>query len=429
MLLRDEMADQHILEILRGGVDAWNEWNIHIPDNDHIDLTDADLSDLNLAGIRFQGVDLSGVDFNGSDLSSAYFHKSHLRGSILTGANLEQSRFCLVSLSNAVLRETKLIDVLFSEVGFPGVDLSGADLSRTKMTYVSFQNANLSHAMLRATNISDSNFLNANLTGADLTSAIINHSNFSGVNLSKANIRFVNFRDIFLHMADLSESQLDSTIFLDSDLTNASGLDACVHLGPSYLEMQTLQRSGQLPHTFLQGCGLSDQQIDNLNTLYTQPIQYYSCFISHSTEDKEFINVLCADLRREGINCWCAPKDIQGGKKIYEQIDQAIRRYDKLLLVLSRESMNSEWVKTEVFKSFEHEMHEGKRVLFPIRLVGIEELKVWELFDSDIGKDLAKEIREYYIPDFSNWESHENYQTELKCLIRDLKQEHTLNGD
>ena len=29
------------------------------------------------------------------------------------------------------------------------------------------------------------------------------------------------------------------------------------------------------------------------------------------------------------------PEDVQGGKKLHEQIDEAIRLYDKLLLVLS----------------------------------------------------------------------------------------------
>ena len=52
------------------------------------------------------------------------------------------------------------------------------------------------------------------------------------------------------------------------------------------------------------------------------------------------------------------PEDIQGGKKPHEQIDEAIRLYDKLLLVLSPESMNSEWVKTEIRKARKAEIKE-----------------------------------------------------------------------
>ena len=60
-----------------------------------------------------------------------------------------------------------------------------------------------------------------------------------------------------------------------------------------------------------------------------------------------FADHLYADLQARGVRCWFAPHDIQGGRKIHEQIDEAIRVYDKLLLILSDASMNSSWVKTE----------------------------------------------------------------------------------
>jgi hypothetical protein len=48
------------------------------------------------------------------------------------------------------------------------------------------------------------------------------------------------------------------------------------------------------------------------------------------------------------VRCWFAPHDVQGGRKLHDQIDHAIRIYDRLLLILSDHSMNSEWVKTEI---------------------------------------------------------------------------------
>jgi hypothetical protein len=53
-------------------------------------------------------------------------------------------------------------------------------------------------------------------------------------------------------------------------------------------------------------------------------------------------------LQANGVRCWFAPHDIQGGRKIHDQIDEAIRLYEKLLLVLSDASMTSVWVKTEI---------------------------------------------------------------------------------
>ena len=31
------------------------------------------------------------------------------------------------------------------------------------------------------------------------------------------------------------------------------------------------------------------------------------------------------------------------------------------------------------------------------------------------------EIREYFIPDFSNWKDHDSYQTAFQRLVKDLK--------
>jgi hypothetical protein len=65
--------------------------------------------------------------------------------------------------------------------------------------------------------------------------------------------------------------------------------------------------------------------------------------------------------------------------------------------VLSEDSLQSEWVMTEIRRAREAEIRENRRKLFPIRLVDLEEIRKWRCFDADLGKDLAKEIREYQI--------------------------------
>jgi hypothetical protein len=78
---------------------------------------------------------------------------------------------------------------------------------------------------------------------------------------------------------------------------------------------------------------------------------------------------------------------------------------------------------SEIAKAGKREVKEGNRVLFPVRLVGFERLRDWECFDGDTGKDSAREIREYFIPDFSNWKNHDSYQTAFQRLLTDLKLE------
>jgi 3-methyladenine DNA glycosylase AlkD len=83
--------------------------------------------------------------------------------------------------------------------------------------------------------------------------------------------------------------------------------------------------------------------------------------------------------------------------------------------------MNSEWVKTEIAKARQREVREQRKVLFPVRLVSFETIRNWVCFDVDTGKDSAREIREYFISDFSNWKNCDAYQEAFQRLLRDLK--------
>jgi hypothetical protein len=62
-------------------------------------------------------------------------------------------------------------------------------------------------------------------------------------------------------------------------------------------------------------------------------------------------------------------------------------------------------------------------MLFPVSLVGFEKVRDWECFDGDTGKDSAREIREYFIPDFSEWKHHDDCQRGFERLLQDLKAE------
>jgi TIR domain len=152
----------------------------------------------------------------------------------------------------------------------------------------------------------------------------------------------------------------------------------------------------------------------------TAEVQFYSCFISYAGGDQSFAERIYRDLQKRGVRCWFAGHDMRGGKLIHEQIDEAIRLYDRLLLILSPLSVNSAWVKAEILAARKRELKEGRRNLFPIRLVDFETLQRWEYFNADLGTDLAQAIRSYYIPDFTNWTNEESYQIAFERLVRDL---------
>jgi hypothetical protein len=315
-------------------------------------------------------------------------------------------------LSRANLYGADLFDV-----DFHGVDLHGANLDA----------ANLSRANLHGADLHDADLRVANLHGAILDRANLYGTDFHGADLRGASLREATLHGADLHGADLRraslrEAHIAMTQFGDVDLSMVQGLETVVHSGPSTIGIDTLYRShGNIPEVFLRDAGVPEDLITYVKSLVGRSFEFYSYFISYSSKDQEFAERLHADLQNKGVRCWFAPHDIQGGRKLHEQIDQAIRVHERLLLILSPYSMNSEWVKTEIAKARQHEVLEQRQVLFPVCLVSYDAIRDWECFDADTGKDSAREIREYFIPDFSNWKNHDAYQVAFQRLLRDLK--------
>jgi uncharacterized protein YjbI with pentapeptide repeats len=284
--------------------------------------------------------------------------------------------------------------------------------------------ADLSEANLSRANLSSANLSEAKLSRADLYTANLSLANLSLANLSRADLSEANLSRANLSGADLSGAVCDVTGFANLDLSEAIGLESVVHRGPSSLGIDTLfSSSGRIPEVFLRGCGVPEAVIEYLPSLIRSmsPIQFYSCFISYSSKDEGFVKHLHSRMRDEGLRVWFAPDDVQGGKHLADQIEQAIRLYDKLLIVLSTNSLSSEWVKTELRKALKAETKDTPRKLFPIRLVDFDIITNWEYIDPVTGKNLGFEIRKYFIPDFSDWTDHDSFESSFQRLLKDLQ--------
>jgi hypothetical protein len=100
---------------------------------------------------------------------------------------------------------------------------------------------------------------------------------------------------------------------------------------------------------------------------------------------------------------------------IFLFLDESIRIYDKLLLVLSEQAIASNWVEYEVEAALAKERHNGRAILFPIRLdkAILESTTAW-----------ATHIQgTRYIGNFERWKDHDNYINSFQRLLRDLKAE------
>jgi uncharacterized protein YjbI with pentapeptide repeats len=312
-------------------------------------------------------------------------------------------------------------------------DLRQVDLTGGNLTGVDFHEANLNAAILDDTNLHRASLRNAkmnriSLCRANLSKADLNNASLRGgiareAGFVKSNLANASFTGTDLYRSDFSFAHLTDTVFNNVDLREIQGLTTVKHFGPSVIDIATLYKSeGNIPEIFLRGCGIPDDFIAFIPTYFKieKAVEFYSCFISYSTKDEEFAKKLHSRMQAEHLRVWFAPEDIKGGSKILEQVEHAIQLHDKLLLVLSENSMQSEWVMTEIRNARRVEINGKKRKLFPIRLVDFEYIKRWQCFDGESGKDLAVEIREYFIPDFSNWNDENAFEEAFERLLRDL---------
>jgi uncharacterized protein YjbI with pentapeptide repeats len=302
-----------------------------------------------------------------------------------------------------------------SRANLRGVDLGAADLKWADLRQTDLRGANLRESNLLRTDLSEANLEEAVLSGASLDGTILFRANLSGASLKRADLTQANLTGANLNGTDFRDASFAETVLSDLDLSACIGLETGRHYGSSSLDFRTLQRSGPLPLAFLRGSGLPDTLIEYLPSLLLPPVRHYSCFISYSSRDEDFVRRLHADLQDKGVRSWFAPEDMRIGDSILHTLDEAVRLRDKVLLVLSKASIASAWVENEVTKAFEEERRRGGVVLFPIRLDDaiFTTREAWAVRLRDNRQ----------IGDFRRWKEHAVYRRMFDRLLHDLRVE------
>jgi uncharacterized protein YjbI with pentapeptide repeats len=362
------------------------------------------------------GQDLSEMDLMGIDLSEIDLFNANLSQTNLKVANLTGSKLIGTTFHKAVLYRAKLIRADLRKANVSEADCTAADFSMADLRAANLSGAIFSRADLIITNFSEAILTGADLEGANLNGADLSRANLSQANFGRTDLIGANLSEAVLRGANLSGATVGFTTFANVDLSEVKGLETVWHQGPSTIGVDTLYRSkGRIPEIFLRGAGLPEDFITYATPLFGQAIQFYSCFISYSSQDQAFAERLYADLQNKGVRCWFAPEDLKIGAKIKPTIDQAIRLRDKLLLIISKHSITSAWVEKEVETALEEEKKRDEMVLFPVRLDEAV-MKTDQAWAADIR-------RTRHIGDFSRWKDHDAYQQAFERLLRDLKAE------
>lgn len=280
----------------------------------------------------------------------------------------------------------------------------------------SLHGKSLAEIDLRHTNLDNADLSNANLSFASLKSASLCQTNLSGAKLHNAFLYKACFKETILQRTNFHRASLLETTFLNVDLKETINLETTVHLGPSTIGIDTIQRSkGKFPDAFLIGAGVAEQLLASFHSLGRAPFDYYSCFISYSSHDQHFVKLLYRDLCKAGVFCWFAPDDLNAGDKFTEEITQAVQSREKLLVVLSKNSLDSNWVKQEVILARQREGNGKKDVIVPICLDSA-------YLNSKIDWAVALRKRRH-IRNFENWQQPSSYQEMLERLLNDLLKE------
>jgi hypothetical protein len=117
-----------------------------------------------------------------------------------------------------------------------------------------------------------------------------------------------------------------------------------------------------------------------------------AAFLCHSSVDKPLARRLAEDLRKAGVDVWFDEWEIEPGASLRRKIDEGIERSSYFLALLTSNSLQSEWVQTELDAGMVQRIR-GESKLIPV-VVGISDRDVpatlsgvlWvRLDDYDIG--------------------------------------------
>jgi hypothetical protein len=378
------MANEEQLEIMKQGVDAWNRWR-----GENMDVIP-----------NLSGANLRRADLRGADIREANLWEANLWGAILNEANLRRADLREANLWGANLRRANL-----RRANLSGAILRSADL----------REANLRKANLREANLREANLWRADLKEAGLIGTDLNWANLNGADLRNASLQSSTIIEANVSGMKVQGSQMRGTTIVNVDLRGVEELESVNHWGPSFVDISTLLLSkGEIPEVFLKGAGWPDEVIENILPLVRKG-EYYTCFISYTEADDEFSEKLYSDLKDKGVQCYRWREDAPWGKTLWASVDEAIARYDKLVVICSEDSLQASTVLREIERALQKEDAMKKRgeegeVLFPIRLDDY----VFEEWEHHLKADVVTK----YVGDFTR---KKEYDKSLERLLRDLE--------
>jgi uncharacterized protein YjbI with pentapeptide repeats len=330
----DRLTKHRLLTLIKTSADSWNNfkkrqkhsivWYGRGSDISWLPGYIIDLRGLDLSKTDLSDRDLSNIDFSDSNLSGADFSRSRLTSTDITGTFTGRT-----SLTNCDLRRSKWRSAKLSYVQASGADFTRADLNGTQLDRYDLRGAKFHKALICAE---------------------FNHSDVSD--------------------ADFKESYILSSSFFDTDLSSANNMNLATYHFPCRIDYQTMKLSQTVPTRLLEACGVAHFHFPYIDAISKNAAKLPSCFISYSVRDEEFIQRFRNELANKGVRTWFAPRDLPFGASTRDVIETQIKAHDRLIVILSKSSLRSQWVQFEVETALEMERKKGGDIIIPIAIDG-----------------------------------------------------------
>ncbi len=95
-------------------------------------------------------------------------------------------------------------------------------------------------------------------------------------------------------------------------------------------------------------------------------------FISHATQDDDFVKELRIELEKLGLTVWLDSRNLRGGNKLAAEIRQVIEQARHFIVVLSPNTINSPWLRKEIQCAVKVEQQQDGYRVIPLLLPGVE---------------------------------------------------------
>ncbi|MEM7573445.1 MAG: pentapeptide repeat-containing protein [Bacteroidota bacterium] len=379
------------------------------------------LTNCNLSGLKLSEIELSYAQLEGSNLSKSRIYESKLWHANLKNCQLSETRISDVDLrqadlDNAIIMNSKFISCNLRNTKLTNLACQAIEIKNSDLTSSNFENSIFKKSIFSHNNLKRTKFLNTDFADSKILGCHFEKSRIKGLNLKKVEVSESHFIHCKFDETDFSYATMGSDVFAFTNFTTCIGLDQVEVTSECSIDIHSIMSVAPISMTFLKNLGLPTFFLNYLTD--NPPPSFHSVFISHSSEDKEFVWKLHKHLKMHGVEVWIDDESLSPGDELRKIIFEKINSHDKTILVCSKASLNSSWVTDEINKTLDKDEREKKGK--GIKNTSLIPISIDDYIHNFEGP-FSSIIKSRKIGDFRDWRDDNSFKDQFQNLINGLQ--------